>query len=736
MDPVFYAKSKSMDGYQETNQAHLSKVAELAERFGTQINAAPSARLCGQLHDFGKYSDRFQGVLLGAHTHIDHAICGAAMLRRSVGEKYFLYRHILEAISGHHDGLVDYHALQSPLNESTTSDTPILAPGGKAAALAGQHEYALACQYFARDFPAFKVPRLPNTCTGDTLDDMLHTRMVFSCLVDADYTASADMEDPGESAPLNADALLERLYAYCDNTRRRSTAAPEVNRLRDSVFERCGEMGLQAGGPFTLTAPTGVGKTLALLHFALQHCMAWHKQRIIIVLPFLAIAEQNAEVYASIVPDVLIDHSQSDLDEAGRLHAARWDSRFIITTSVNFFETLFAQKPTDCRKLHNIANSVVIFDEAQSLPSDLAAATVKAVSTLCKEYGCTTVFSTATQPDFSSLPNTHFWRPAEIVDDSATLYRTLRRTTVNWRLDKPTPLLEVADEMAQLSSVCVIVNLRRHARTLYAALKAACPEEEVFFLTTDLCPSHRSDVIATVRERLLAGLPCRVVATQCIEAGVDLDFEVLYRALAPLEAIIQAAGRCNRNGRLYLGIVHVFEPADSKNPYPDNWYQKAALLVKAMWADGGGLDIHDPAAINAYYSLLFSGAEERRALSSALEGRHYEGVAKEYKLIHHQGVRVIVPYAGHLALYQDIHQAVLSEGITAALMQRAAPITVSSFDAKRIQSCCEQLYYPARRKGERAPSNYFILPLHLARYYSEDMGLQWTDIQPESFFVE
>ena len=235
----------------------------------------------------------------------------------------------------------------------------------------------------------------------------------------------------------------------------------------------------------------------------------------------------------------------------------------------SLFESLFSDRPTVCRKLHNIADSVVVFDEAQSLPANLTSATLRTVNELCARYRTTMVFSSATQPDFSARKDLN-WTPREVLPEHAKMFKALQRVDVEWRIQKETPLASIAAEMAKQDSVCTIVNLRRHARAVASELSRLCPEDTVFFLTTDLCPAHRSRQIQTIRERLDNKLPCRVVATQCIEAGVDLDFGALYRALAPLDAIVQAAGRCNRNGRDRAGHMVVFCPRTAACPIQMN----------------------------------------------------------------------------------------------------------------------------------------------------------------------
>lgn len=324
---------------------------------------------------------------------------------------------------------------------------------------------------FLENHAQWELPRIP-VAFGDVrnqIEQMLNTRMLFSCLVDADYSVSAlegrtaELEE--EQSAFDPQQVLEALYRYQESLAAGTASQSEINRLRTALFWRCGDAGASADGLCNLTAPTGTGKTLALLHFALQQCITKGKKRIIIVLPYLSIIQQNAEIYRKIYPQLLEDHSQSDLDDAQREYAARWSAPLIVTTSVRFFETLFSASPTDCRKLHHIANSVVVFDEAQSLPAEVTAATLQAIRVLCQRYHTTVLFSTATQPDYAALPGID-WAPQEILPDHAQFYRALQRTRVEWRVGEgqALPLEQVADELAAESSVCAILNMRRHAR--------------------------------------------------------------------------------------------------------------------------------------------------------------------------------------------------------------------------------------------------------------------------------
>ena len=730
----YYAKSKREDGTQELLRDHLAKVSEMAGVFGEQIGSRKTAELCGKLHDFGKYSESFKGVLERKCFHINHALCGAAFLYCLIGKRKssFCYQAAMEVINGHHDGLTGYDDLEIFLINSLQSDDPVECNNRKTAALAGQKQYREATNAFLNDFPQFtseglaieKVQKMEEI--DESIDAMLYTRMLFSCLVDADYTVSSEKE---LQKPLRFEAkqCLKALDKYREELKKNAKGSSIVNDLRDLLFERCGVAARLQEGLFTLTAPTGTGKTLALLNFALQHADKFEKKRIILVLPFLALTEQSYDVYSKIIPEILQDHSQSELDDRQREFAERWESPFIITTSVKFFQALFAQKPTDCRKLHNIANSIILFDEAQTLPANLLTATLNAVNTLCTRYHCTMVFSTATQPEFKFIQEV-VWKPIEIVPDYPMMYEKLKRTQVEWRIKKQIPLEAIAREIEDQENACIIVNLRRHAVELFEVLKSdGCNREELFFLTTDLCPKHRSEVIKKIKERQEAGLPCKVVSTQCIEAGVDLDFCVLYRALAPLEAIIQAAGRCNRSGKFGAGKVVVFEPEVEGSLYPpDKWYQNAAIVVKEILSREN-IEINDPECISNYYEILFREyAKDKETLTKAIEDRDYKETAREYRLIDDQGKKVVVPFNEEMKLYKEVRKDLLSGNLTPELVKKSAEITVNTFE-KNIEEYCEQAYYFDRKRKQKMESGYYVLRTQYEYMYREDMGLQFKE---------
>ena len=734
----YYAKTPNVQGHRETVKEHLEKAAELASLYGREAGIEIEARVAALFHDTGKYTETFQDVLKGLRTGIDHAIVGACFLLLVYMDKSKSRtpRSLIEAVNGHHDGLASYYEIKE--NLYAIIDEKKLASGNddKTPSANSPEEMKKVREAFENDFPEYKFPKDLPSSPKDELASMLYTRVAFSCLVDADYTASALNDDStyaqrAEDTHFDPAVLLEKLNEFRNGIKQNSTADKALNGYRDEVFDRCGESGRGAEGLYTLTAPTGTGKTLALLNFALQHCLKHGKKRIIVVLPFLTLAEQNAKTYSEIVPNVLIDHSQSDLPESARELAARWSAPFIITTSVRFFEALFSDRPTHCRKLHNIANSVVIFDEAHSLPENLTSATLRAVKALCKKYHTTMVFSTATQPDYSTLKGVT-WTPTEIIPDNAGMYKALKRVDVEWKINDETPFEQIANEMSENKSVCAIVNLRRHARQLFESLSESCPQDTIFFLTTDLCPAHRSKQIESIRMRLAHDLPCRVVATQCIEAGVDLDFDVMYRALAPLNGIIQAAGRCNRNGREAMGRVVIFRPKKDENKkiYPDDMYSNAAVIVQEM---GPPFSIDDPENIREYYRRLFENTSEKLKLKDAINARLYKKVAKEYKLIDNCGNQIIVPYADERELYDRIAKQLRETGVTRALLREAAPITVTSF-ASKFSTYTEKIFFAGHGNSDNGGnSGIFLLLEQYEDLYSPQTGLHMPESEKTEF---
>jgi CRISPR-associated endonuclease/helicase Cas3 len=731
MDIQYYAHSANDRGEKETVSCHLERTGRLCGSFLNEFGYGEWGTAIGRWHDFGKYSKLFQQVLSHQAVHIDHAAPGAVLAYTFLSK---VSPDTAEMVGGvicsHHTRLG--YACRELLERTAMGIGPRTGPSGDTLSLFGPQELRAAISLWCQDFqrPCLTPPAPDFSAFGNpSLARMLFMRFLFSGLVDADYCATAmhyepDYLEANSRRTLDPAAAFRRLTAVRAEKQKHSGSAEALNRLRDALFETCVEAAQQPPGLFTLTAPTGLGKTLSLFAFAVKHCEKYHKRKIILVLPYLSIIEQNSREYRQMVPDLLELHSSAETDESNRVIGQRWSAPCIITTNVGFLEPLFSTRPAECRHLHEIAGSVIVFDEAQSLPPELLDATLNSIRLLCGQYGCSVVFSTATQPAFEFRPGL-VWNPREIVPEPETLYRQISRVKYEWVKGKRS-FAQIAQSVSQRNQVCVIVNLKRHARDLYERLCAQTDPQDVFFLTSDLCPAHRSRLLEDVRDRLQTGVPCRLVSTQCIEAGVDLDFPVVYRALAPLDSIVQAAGRCNRNGDSPDGRVIVFEP-EGENLYPSAAYEAAANCVKTLLSRHP-VDGNDPQQIREYYELLYRYAKgDKKPLRDAIESGNFAQVEKEYKLIEKQGVQVIVPYIGQMELYHEIRRQIDAQGVSGTLLRKAAPITVSSYDKARVEELCQCLTV-RDHDGTLVPTGTYLLGI--PAYYDDVLGFS---LQSEPF---
>ncbi|HSR50665.1 MAG TPA: CRISPR-associated endonuclease Cas3'', partial [Acidobacteriota bacterium] len=586
---VFFSHSENQAGGRNLLPDHLRDVGGLAGDFAGAFGARAEGEAAGSLHDLGKYGELFKKRLSNEITGVDHWTAGAFVALNSMGR---LGIASALAIEGHHIGL---QRLTREHLRNLKQLNPLNAPEGLK--MSGDLEDLI--ERFKGD--GFQVPKLeksiyefrPWQCTASLLD----IRMLFSALVDADYLATeahfncahdgsklfrAPGPDLQASQALTVlDQELSRLAAQ------RGQSSQDVHALRQDLLSSCRRAAEWDRGLFTLTAPTGAGKTLSMLAFTLKHASKHGLRRIIVVIPYLSIIDQTARTYRALFQPrfgseyVLEHHSlavqpkdkDSRPDESrSRLLSENWDAPLIVTTSVQMLESLFAHRPAACRKLHRIASSVILFDEVQTLPAHLAIPSLAAVSHLVGRYGCSVVFSTATQPAFGRLDREvsqecpSGWRPREIVPFDAGLFSRARRISVDWpgsREDRVT-WEEVAGRMMAERQVLCIVNLKRHAIGLVKRLEEDRPQG-LFHLSTNMCPAHREDVLDQVHEALKRGKDCRLVSTQCIEAGVDIDFPAGFRAFGPFDAVAQAGGRVNRGGRSGLKTLWVFHPPQEES---------------------------------------------------------------------------------------------------------------------------------------------------------------------------
>ena len=480
----------------------------------------------------------------------------------------------------------------------------------------------------------------------------MYTRMLFSCLVDADYldteTAIQGGQPRGKGETL--ERLLEKLNAHVAPWL--EAPANDLCAKRSAILARCLHGGEDERGLYTLTVPTGGGKTISSLAFALSHAVKHDLQRVIYVIPYTSIIEQNADVFAKVLGEenVLEHHSQVVFADDGeetpeaykkRLACENWDAPVVVTTAVQFFESLYAAKTSKCRKLHNIANSVVIFDEAQTLPLPFLIPCVSAIGELVQHYGVTAVLCTATQPAlgrlFKQLAPTLVQH--EIAPDPDELFDYFRRVSF-CREGVFTPE-KLAERLTETAQVLCIVNTRKRARQVYESL----PEEGRFHLSTLMIPTDREKTLNAIRTRLQNGKTCRVVSTSLVEAGVDVDFPSVWRELAGLDSILQAAGRCNREGRRSAAesVVHVFE-AEGKFPASMTQQREAATKVMEEFEE-----INTRLAIRAYFKRLLwvkgDEALDAKQILSSERACTFQSTAKVFRLIDADTCTVYVPNA-------------------------------------------------------------------------------------------
>ncbi|HWB14453.1 MAG TPA: CRISPR-associated endonuclease Cas3'' [Pirellulales bacterium] len=636
---------------------HLVAVANLAEELARDarpedVDFALAARVAGLLHDLGKYRPEFQAMLHGAPKTeaTRHKLAGAAC----AADRGRL--DVAFAVAGHHGGLPDRATLRSGLNGS----------GGKDVVTRHWESAVQDCPELGR--PMAALPRLENAHAFD-----FFTRLLFSCLVDADWqdTAGFYRLAEGRAAPppspsLEPAAALTRVLAYI-KTRADQCRDAQIASIRNDILQASLAAAAQPPGLFAMTVPTGGGKTLSALAFALSHAARHGLRRVIYVAPYLSILEQNAREFRRALgiedsSDFLFEHhsladpldkaenTQAEVSDSAQ-RAEAWDAPMIVTTNVQFFESLFANQPGRCRKLHNMARSVIVLDECQTLPPALVGPTCSMLSEFARQAGSSIVLCTATQPAWrrherfpQGLAPVH-----EIAPAGLRLFTKLLRVRIEWPAQDARPLdwPAVATLMLEKHAILCVVNTKGAARSIHAELRRrGC--DHAMHLSTNMCPRHRLQTIDEVRRRLVAGQPCRLVSTQLIEAGVDVDFPVVMRELAPLESIIQAAGRANREGLLNYadgtpgGRVTVFRGAA---PVPlDRWYQAGIGVVERDFLrDGREPDIAQPEHIEEYFRRLYASGDVDAHKIEALRGsQSFQEVASSYQLIDDAGFSVVI----------------------------------------------------------------------------------------------
>ena len=643
---MLYAHTPNSSGQWHELQAHLQATAAMARAFAVRFGAGDLAYYAGLWHDMGKFHPKFQAYLQAcaqgnrAQPH-PHARYGAAYAARHCPLLAF-------PIMGHHAGMPDLSDLKARLTQ--VADMP-------------QAEQPALGAMPALAPPQVQFPHWLQQ--NDALQAELLTRMLFSCLVDADFLDTEAHFDPQRAAQrpqgYNLHAMWQQ-FEQNQNALLASAPRTPVNAVRREVYEDALRAAQGEPGLYALTAPTGAGKTRALLAFALRHALTHDLERIIVALPYTSIIDQTADVYREILGEaaVLEHHSALEVDdlsetalEQHRLLSENWDAPLIVTTFVQLFESLFSNLPSRCRKVHRLARSVIVLDEVQTLPVELLEPTVHALQQLIDDYGATVLLSTATQP---ALGQIQFAKsPEQVVANPAQHFQTLRR--VDYHVDlTPRDYNWLADAIAAREQIMVVLNTRKDAIATLDALHDRCPElAGVFHLSTLLCPAHRREVLAEVRRRLADGAPCRLVTTQVVEAGVDLDFPVVMRAVGPLDRIVQAAGRCNREGRLPRGEVIVFDLAQGSSP---RGAYRTGTDEARISLQQPNADLHQPDTYRDYFERLYQGVRlDREDIQQARQRFQFETVAQKYRLIRDDTCPVVV--MGH---NPDAVNALLQQG--------------------------------------------------------------------------
>ncbi|HBD7061726.1 TPA: CRISPR-associated helicase Cas3' [Legionella pneumophila] len=632
---------------------HLRSVASLASKNARIFGGSDWAFLAGLWHDLGKYRPAFQNYIKGvtgfdpeAHIEqgrVDHSTAGAVYANKRLGKIGCLLSYL---IAGHHAGLPDWifvdkeakSTLEYRLNRGHVYLEEVLA------------------QTIPDDILEYKIPETKPLGGVEGLH--LWMRMLFSCLVDADFLDTELFMSPDKATQRAAWPDLETLKSYFDNYMQTKilakAAKTPVNEIRASILDMCREAASMTPGIFSLTVPTGGGKTLASMAFALEHALKHHKRRVIVVIPYTSIIEQTADQYRKIFNDAVIEH-HSNIDPEqetakSRLASENWDAPIIVTTNVQLLESLFAARTSKCRKLHNLVNSVIVIDEVQLLPPEFLQPVLDVFRFLTMHYGVTLVLSTATQPALNTVKNAFghivfrgLEGVREIVRDVPVLYQKLSRAKIEkpTNLNKPVSWENLAEEICQHQSVLVIVNTRKDCRALFDLMP-----EGTIHLSGLMCGEHRSVAIQEIKHLLREDRPVRVVSTQLVEAGVDLDFPIVYRALSGLDSIAQAAGRCNREGKLKQGQVIVFVPP---NPSPMGMLRQAEQATISIWHDWDG-DPLDHRLYQRYFEQYFNVDKDKKQICSLLtkDADHlcvqFRTAAERFRIIDDAGIQILVPY--------------------------------------------------------------------------------------------
>ena len=648
---------------------HLKGVAGRASEFAAAFGSGEWGRLAGLWHDLGKYQPAFQNMLETGRGSVEHSGVGAA-LAATRGSDGLAMSFVIAA---HHKGLPNLRIVSpnagSPLMHTVETNRPHL----------DSLNAVVPAEIWAEQLPplpAFLRMMSRNRVGPEKLrQSELWVRFLFSTLVDADRLDTEAFAHPQEARQRGRFASLselsDKLDAYIEQVVQNADANTSVNKARALVLESCRTAAALPPGIFGLLVPTGGGKTLSAMSFGMRHAARHGLRRLIVVIPYTSIIEQNASVYRRALgaENVIEHHTAFEPKEEltgeklarHELAAENWDATVIVTTTVQFLESLFSNRSSRCRKLHNVARSVVILDEVQSLPVGFLLPIVEVLSSLVESFGCTVLLSTATTPALEARTGflEGLQRVRRVVSEPQELFHRLRRVRYQWPDPDGRPMEweELVERVASRERVLVVVHRRADARELAQLVENRLGGHgQVHHLSALMCPAHRSKVIEEVRSLLAEEKPCRVVSTQLIEAGVDVDFPVVFRALCGLDSIVQAAGRCNREGRLRHGEVFIFR-APTKPP-PGVLRAGLEATEALLRESEGELDPDDPDTIERYFRYLYftqpldsAGIQmEREQFNFVETGRKFHVIEDEFT------ATIVVPYGEGEARLQEVRK--------------------------------------------------------------------------------
>jgi CRISPR-associated endonuclease/helicase Cas3 len=799
----FVAHRRLFDQTSQTVREHLEDVSLISRCLADKVGAADVGELLGLLHDLGKYSKQFQAYIQSAtgmldpdlddeyvdatalRGRIDHSTAGAQWIwenfRRYGPQGELVGQMLALCLASHHSGLVD-----------------CLKPDGQNG-FAGrmrkdvEKTHLRECLEVAdrEVFNALEIlasPSLVQKCAqqiiklidprGNPSEVVKHfniglwSRFLFSCLIDADRINSADFENPGNvtaRSKRRVDWLVavDRLEDKLANLQ----VKHEIDTIRRSVSDQCKARASEPQGIYTLTVPTGGGKTYSSIRFALHHAQKHKLDRIIYIIPYTSIIEQNAQAIRDLLevegdqfPWILEHHSNLEPERQtwrDKLIAENWDAPIVFTTMVQFLDTLFSGGTRGARRMHQLAKSVLIFDEVQTLPIKCVHLFCNAINFLVSHAGTTALLCTATQPLLDKLKSPDkgqltIPKENELVEDVAGLFDQLKRVSVSnkVRLNDGWTEAELAElaiaEYAQKGSCLVIVNTKKWAQQLHEACKDKVDQGSLFHLSTSLCPAHRKKILKRVRQRLDDELPVLCISTQLIEAGVDVDFASVIRFLAGLDSIAQAAGRCNRNGKHQQGIVHIVNPLEEKIDLLEDIKEGRDKSLRIL-SEKGDADLLDPEVMKLYFSYYFYSradqmdypvtarqAGRQDSLLSLLSDNHlniartqplqlrqsFGTAGKIFQAIDAPTQAVIVPFEEGNEIITGLCAA-FEPAKAYQLLKRAQKYSVNVFPNIMEKLKKAQAVRPVQQ-GEEI---YYLDE----RYYSRDFGLSTEEVSPMEF---